>query len=114
MLFIHGILIKLQSVTYIVCFFLVFINQSMVCFLDKDRTMVYQGNLYLQNDKCFVDEGLSVAANLRLADWTCMDEALHCGHECNSNLTLGAAGTLLTCLIVMIQIPAMCNQLYCQ
>ena len=40
-MFIHGILLKTQSVTYIVFLFLFLLNQSMVCFRDKDRTVVY-------------------------------------------------------------------------
>ena len=59
MLFIHSVLLKLPSVTYIVFFFLVFLNQSMVAFLDKDRTMPYQG---------------MVAANIHSADCTCTGE----------------------------------------
>ena len=48
----------------------------MVCFRDKDRTVVYQGKLFLNNDKYFVDEGLRVAANIHPADCTCMGELL--------------------------------------
>ena len=42
----------------------------MVCFRDKDRTVVYQGKLFLNN------EGLRVAANIHPADCTCMGELL--------------------------------------
>ncbi|XP_051280150.1 uncharacterized protein LOC127376842 isoform X2 [Dicentrarchus labrax] len=53
--------------------FHVFLNHSMVAFVDKDRTVPYQGNLYQNAERYFVDEGLMVAVDLHLADCTCTD-----------------------------------------
>ncbi|XP_051254001.1 uncharacterized protein LOC127362374 [Dicentrarchus labrax] len=43
----------------------------MVAFVDKDRTVPYQGNLYQNAERYFVDEGLMVAVDL--AGCTCTD-----------------------------------------
>ena len=52
-------------------FFLVFLNQSMVAFLDKDRTVPYQ-----PTDGCIGDEGTGMATNLHPADCSCTGELL--------------------------------------
>ncbi|XP_059894292.1 uncharacterized protein LOC132447508 isoform X1 [Gadus macrocephalus] len=46
----------------------VFLNQSMVAFLDKDRTVPYQ-----PTDGCIGDEGTGMATNLHPADCSCTD-----------------------------------------
>ncbi|XP_041944469.1 uncharacterized protein LOC121706628 [Alosa sapidissima] len=53
--------------------FHVFLSQTMVAFIDKDRTVPYWDNLYQHDNTYFVDEGLMVPAVLHLTDCTCTD-----------------------------------------